>query len=178
MLESTSPNENLREAIVSNSVEGFFNALAQGADINCNLDPGCPALHFAIERGDLTFANLLINRGADVKSQDSNGNTALHYAARLGDLEVAEKLIASGADVDARNRDGATPLWTAARFGRPEVFSRISEVTDLPLKEHKTIYEEGIIDAMRKGNLSTQDCLNFVQNAFKQSMKIAYADSP
>jgi ankyrin repeat protein len=84
--------------------------------------PAPPAqLVRAVERGDRTTAEGLINAGADVREKDADGTTALHWAANQGDVPLTRALIDAGADVRAVNIYGATPVSAAAETGSAEV---------------------------------------------------------
>ena len=63
-----------------------------------------PALHFAVDRGRLEAATLLLEAGASVNAAaDPNGASPLIWAALGNDTEIATLLIEHGADVQARS---------------------------------------------------------------------------
>ena len=70
-------------------------------------------LIFAINRGDLTAVNKLLDGGADIDARDTRsktyGFTPLMLAVRRGDEKLAAALLARGAVVDARDTDGEPP---------------------------------------------------------------------
>ncbi|PLZ03727.1 hypothetical protein CY652_04935 [Burkholderia sp. WAC0059] len=86
------------------------------ADPKINLEAGDSAgetaLMFAALNGDLTLAQLLVDKGAEVNRK---GWTPLHYAATNGHDDVARLLIDHSAYVDAGSPNGTTPLMMAAR---------------------------------------------------------------
>ena len=60
-----------------------------------------------VEKEDVDFARLLVEKGADVNARDLFGSTPLHMACTA---EVVRLLVAAGADVNAKADDGRTPL--------------------------------------------------------------------
>lgn len=65
-------------------------------------------MHHAVNLGNETIINLLLDAGADVLSEDAHGNTPLHFAAQKGITSVVLLLLAHKADVFAQNKAGAT----------------------------------------------------------------------
>ncbi|MEM7553771.1 MAG: ankyrin repeat domain-containing protein [Cyanobacteria bacterium P01_A01_bin.84] len=75
------------------------------------------ALMFAVERGHLEVAKVLIKAGADVNLSDHPGKklgkTPLMYAAISGHESILRFLLESGAVVDSQDKRGQTALWYA-----------------------------------------------------------------
>jgi ankyrin repeat protein len=89
-----------------------------GADVNARDLHGRTALMHAAERGEPTFARLLLDAGADALAADiHNGRSALHWAAGGGSAEVVRLLLDAGADRLAEDFDGRTPHALAIREG-------------------------------------------------------------
>jgi ankyrin repeat protein len=107
--------------------------------------PGYPPLHYALKRGNLKMAEVLLFAGADISKTDPEGRTALalarerpgferlasymaapvHLAARVGDLGALRRLHAAGAPLDSPLApNGPRPLevalearqWPAVEF--------------------------------------------------------------
>lgn len=96
---------------------------------------GSQALIFAVRKGKLENAKILIARGADlneVKEDRSlypnphKGATALHIAVEKGYLEVVDLLLQAGADVFIRDAEGKTPAEIAREHELdPKLISRL-----------------------------------------------------
>ena len=86
---------------------------------------GMTPLHWAVQKGCLDMAELLLASKADVDAKDVLGETALHYAARNGRLDIVGLLLASGAEVNARNKAGDTPYWLATCAGHEKVMTQL-----------------------------------------------------
>jgi ankyrin repeat protein len=87
--------------------------LAKGADIS--------PLHSAVDAGNLSAVEGLIQKGADVNTRTPYGTTPLGVAALKGFKDIAELLIEHGARVDTRDNWDWTPLHIAANKGHLEV---------------------------------------------------------
>ena len=84
--------------------------LENGASVNATDQDGQTALHWAVDREDLSLVQLLLARKADVNAADALKHTALHRAAALGSLRIARALLERGADVNLKNANGWTPV--------------------------------------------------------------------
>lgn len=92
----------LQKALINNSVYDMkkyfhaFDGLANEPTFNTFFDKeqqqkvlnhrdinGKTALHYAIEKGNVTVFNRLLNRGVDVNLPDNMGQTPLHYLAKM-----------------------------------------------------------------------------------------------
>lgn len=76
-----------------------------------------PVFLDAIEKGDASRFNSLLESGVDINARTVQGTTPLMLAAFYKRPEFLAALIASGADVSARNRYGNTALINAALSG-------------------------------------------------------------
>ena len=65
-------------------------------------------MHHAVNSGNETIIQMLLDAEADVLSEDAHGNTPLHFAAQKGITSVVLLLLAHKADVFAQNKAGAT----------------------------------------------------------------------
>ncbi|KAI1461860.1 hypothetical protein F4805DRAFT_475208 [Annulohypoxylon moriforme] len=112
------------EAAVLNDQENILKLLiAHGADTNA-VD-GETNLHFALQRGNVDMANILIQCGANLNARNTLGITPLHLAIRHNFKNVAKLLIDRGADVNAENCEGTTPLLLAVRQGSEDMAGRL-----------------------------------------------------
>ena len=83
-------------------------------DVNAVNASGETPLMLAALRGELEWANRLIERGAKVHR---DGWSPLHYAATGPEPKIVAMLLDLGAPVDARSPNKTTPLMMAARYG-------------------------------------------------------------
>ena len=86
-------------------------------DVNALNQAGESALMMAALKGDLTGAQLLLDRGAKV---NKTGWSPLHYAATGPEPELVRLLLDRGAEIDAGALNGTTPLMMAAQYGSEE----------------------------------------------------------
>ena len=86
-------------------------------DVNALNQAGESALMMAALKGDLTGAQLLLDRGAKV---NKSGWSPLHYAATGPEPELVQLLLDRGAEIDAGALNGTTPLMMAAQYGSEE----------------------------------------------------------
>ena len=75
-----------------------------------DLASGQGALHYVVQRRDLTWVRFLLQKGANPNTTDKAGVTPLQVAAQLGFTEGIEALIKGGANVDVADSTGETPL--------------------------------------------------------------------
>ena len=83
-------------------------------DVNALNASGETPLMMAALRGDLAWAQRLIERGAKIHKE---GWSPLHYAATGPKPKIVALLLDRGAPVDAPSPNGNTPLMMAARYG-------------------------------------------------------------
>eukprot|EP00899_Mesostigma_viride_P010553 jgi/Mesvir1/1949/Mv22967-RA.1 len=80
-------------------------------DVNQDVKGSQPPLQAALSRGDLTIAELLLQRGADPNAvAQGRGETALHVAARSNNVAAVKLLLAHGANVLALCKGGKGSL--------------------------------------------------------------------
>lgn len=82
------------------------------------LDRGVTPLHRAVAAGQLSVAQLLLERGAAVGACSRRGVTALHLAVEHP--QMVRLLLQRGASADAVDQQDRTPLHWAARAGAAE----------------------------------------------------------
>jgi ankyrin repeat protein len=82
-----------------------------GADINERNKKGVTPLALAIERNQLTQANLFVRLGSDIHAEDIDGNTALTKSIQAG-IDMIQAVIVDS-NVQSRDSQGRTPLHIA-----------------------------------------------------------------
>lgn len=104
------------------SIDAVREMIAEGVDINeLHEQVGSPLL-FAVARGRVEHATLLLELGADVTLQHGiTSMTALHIAAGSGHRQLVKPLLEAGASCQARDRQGWTPLMFAAQEGHADI---------------------------------------------------------
>jgi len=82
---------------------------------------GIKALFYAIEKGNLVYAQKVLSMNFDPNLVADNGYTPLMYAAARGDTKMVELLVRNGADLNMTRKDGDTALELALRVGSSDV---------------------------------------------------------
>ena len=82
---------------------------------------GVRALFYAIEKGNVVYAQKVLQMNFDTNLQHDNGYTALAYAAMKGSGPMVEVLLRNGADPTVVTKEGDTPAELALRLGHSEV---------------------------------------------------------
>ncbi|MHC4167917.1 MAG: ankyrin repeat domain-containing protein [Planctomycetota bacterium] len=96
--------------------------VAHGADVTAKGESGMTALHWAVNTGQMDFAEQLITKGAEINAKEDSGRTPLHDAAYDGNINIVKLLLEKGADVNIKqDRTGNTPLHSAAFAGHKDV---------------------------------------------------------
>jgi hypothetical protein len=81
---------------------------------------GVRALFYAIEKGNLVYAQKVLSMNFDPNLHHENGYTALTYAAAKGGTPMIELLLRNGADPSMVTKEGDTAVELALRFGHAE----------------------------------------------------------
>lgn len=91
-----------------------------GANVNTSLlyNKRTP-LMFAIIKGHLQIASILIDKGADIQAKDVNGLNSLHYAVDSNDLKNLTFCIQHFSNLDCQDNNGWTPLIRAGLYRKP-----------------------------------------------------------
>jgi uncharacterized protein len=121
-LGATTSHAQIADAAMRGDTAKVRQLLKQGADVNAAQGDGMTALHWAVQRGDLDEAKMLLYAGARVEATTRNGSyTPLHLASRVGRVSLIKALLQGGANANARTSSGgATPLHYAAGQGSPD----------------------------------------------------------
>src|SRR5713101_4371749 len=81
---------------------------------------GIKVLFYAIEKGNLGYAQKILSQNFDPNLIAENGYTPLMYAAARGDSKMVDLLLRNGAHVNMVSRDGDTATELALRIGSQE----------------------------------------------------------
>jgi len=81
---------------------------------------GVKVLFYAIEKGNLVYAQKILSQNFDPNLVAENGYTALMYAAARGDTKMVDLLLRNGADVNIVSNSGDTAIELALRIGAQE----------------------------------------------------------
>jgi hypothetical protein len=81
---------------------------------------GIKVLLYAIEKGNLVYAQKILSQNFDPNLVSTNGYTPLMYAAARGDSKMVELLLRNGANVNLVSNDGDTAIELALRIGSQE----------------------------------------------------------
>src|SRR5437016_5403513 len=71
---------------------------------------GIKVLFYAIEKGNLIYAQKILSQNLDPNLVAENGYTPLMYAATRGDAKMVDLLLRNGADVNTVSGDGDTAI--------------------------------------------------------------------
>ena len=91
--------------------------------VSVNILFGMTPLQWAVQKGHLDMAELLLDNKADVNAKDILGETALHYAARNGRPDLVAILLSHGAKINTRNKAGQTPFQLATEGNHKDVIN-------------------------------------------------------
>lgn len=77
-------------------------------------------LFYAIEKGNLVYAQKVLSQNFDPNLVAENGYTPLMYAAARGDTKMVDLLLRNGANVNLVSQSGDTAIELALRIGSQE----------------------------------------------------------
>jgi ankyrin repeat protein len=77
-------------------------------------------LFYAIEKGNLVYAQKILSQNFDPNLVAENGYTPLMYAAARGDTKMVDLLLRNGANVNLVSKSGDTAIELALRIGSTE----------------------------------------------------------
>jgi ankyrin repeat protein len=81
---------------------------------------GIKVLLYAIEKGNLIYAQKILSQNFDPNLVAENGYTPLMYAAARGDTKMVDLLLRNGANVNLVSKSGDTAIELALRIGSQE----------------------------------------------------------
>nr|XP_043618178.1 acyl-CoA-binding domain-containing protein 1-like [Erigeron canadensis] len=90
--------------------ENLIKCVESGVPVDTKDSEGRTPLHWAVDRGHVEAAELLLSRNADVNIKDNEGQTPLHYAAVCERESIAELLVKKNAATDIKDDDGNYPF--------------------------------------------------------------------
>ncbi|XP_067026895.1 putative ankyrin repeat protein RF_0381 [Acropora muricata] len=100
------------------------------ADVNEKATSGNTALHAAVNTGNISMVQTLINAGVKVNAcnAECEGATPLHLAVMGGDSEMVSVLLQAGCDKNAKMGTPATitPLNLATELGLKDIICLLS----------------------------------------------------
>lgn len=79
------------------------------------------ALFYAVEKGNMVYAQRLLNMNIDANLKGPNGYTPLMYAAARGHAGLTELFLRNGADANVMNAEGDSAVDLALRMGHAPV---------------------------------------------------------
>lgn len=79
------------------------------------------ALFYAVEKGNMVYAQKLLNMNLDPNARAENGYTPLMYAAARGHIGLTELFLRNGADSLLVNSEGDSAVDLALRMGHAQV---------------------------------------------------------
>lgn len=82
---------------------------------------GVRAMFYAIEKGNLVYAQKVISMDFDPNLHHENGYTPLAYAAMKGNPQMVDLFLRNGANPLLTTKEGDTPVELALRMGHSEV---------------------------------------------------------
>jgi len=137
LLHAAAPAATVVDAAMQDNKDAARTLLKQGADVNSAQGDGMTALHWAVQKGDVELAQMLLYAGANVKATTRvGGYTPLLVASKIGDAPMIDTLIAGGADPNTPTINGTTPLMFAAEAGNAAaVKSLLDKGADVNAKE-------------------------------------------
>jgi len=96
--------------------------IEKGAEVNAQTNDKSTGLHFAAQKGNLTFIQKLLEAKADPKIQDRWKKTPLHYAVNQNlKKDIAQALLKEGCEPHVADDCGLTALIVAIQNGANEI---------------------------------------------------------
>lgn len=115
-------------------MDGIYQALENGADINGRRKDDQTPLNLAVFNQQHEAARILLEKGADVNSVNGDQRTTpLHTATFLADERMVLLLLKYDADTEAKDKDNATPVavvqgeWTQELEGLYKFIGRLTK---------------------------------------------------
>ncbi|KAI3735430.1 hypothetical protein L6452_14927 [Arctium lappa] len=90
-------------------MENLIKCVQAGVSVDTKDSEGRTPLHWAVDRGHIDVAELLLDKNADVNLKDNEGQTALHYAAVCEREAIGELLVKRNAGTCIKDDDGNYP---------------------------------------------------------------------
>ena len=125
------------------------------------------ALYYAIQQGDLSLIETLVEKGALVLYNDAS---ILHLAAGFSHPEIVRSFVSKGQNIEGKDMDGHTPLYYAARYADAPTNQLLLDLSASPFFSYYCEYEDGRVNttalhiACAEGNMK---CIPFYIQYFK-----------
>lgn len=100
---------------------------------------GIRVLFYAIEKGNLVYAQKILSQNIDPNLVAENGYTPLMYAAARGDTKMVDLLLRNGANVNLVSKDGDTAIELALRIGAQECAEILKKARSEQLVRHQAV---------------------------------------
>jgi len=149
-------HEPLLAAIIEGDLEKTRNLIDnEGEDVD---KENIKCLLFAVIKGHLEIAQLLINKGAHVKipydrTLTVDGSGPLMIAIQNGQLEMVKLLVTAGANVNERSRYGFTPLIMASKTQNWEIVEFLVSANANVNEKKNTHQTTALIISSMHGNM-------------------------
>jgi ankyrin repeat protein len=108
---------------------------------------GVKVLFYAIEKGNLVYAQRILSQNFDPNLIAENGYTPLMYAAARGDSKMVDLLLRHGANVNIVSKGGDTAIELALRIGAQECADMLKKARN----------EQLVREQARKGKQSVEE---------------------
>lgn len=105
------------------------------------------ALFYAIEKGNLVYAQKLLNMNLDPNVKGPGGYSCLMYAAAKGHAGLVELFLRNGADSTAVNTEGDSAVDLALRLGHSQIADTLKQARMLQMNSKAGNAEPGMMAA-------------------------------
>lgn len=119
--------EQMVEIIKQGNLTHIKQLIAQGLDINQDIDNDGTPLIIAVQSGNKDVVEYMLSIGADVNRESERDGNPLVVAALTNNLELVKFLYSKGAVIDAVTEYDETALISASRQGHFEVVKYLVE---------------------------------------------------
>jgi len=99
--------------------------LQSGANVDILGKDGKTVLHFAVEKGQDKFVQLLLEYRPNVNTQDKDGKTVLHCAVQRRKEKFVQLLLKCRPNVNTQDKDSKTVLHVAVEIGCSQIFEHV-----------------------------------------------------
>lgn len=160
-LDINSKNENGNTALILAAKLGLDDIadqlLARGADFSIkDYEGGGTALMRAVDNGQTSTVETMLNHNVDVDCLDDLGRGLLHCAAANDNGTIVRLLIDIGLNKNAQDKKGRTPLHDASRHDQPQIAKLLLDlgvnpsITDKSERTPWTVaWQNGAINVMK-----------------------------
>ena len=111
--------------------------------LNQRSDSQKTALYYAVQQGDLSLIEKLLEKGAIVQYNEAS---ILHLAAGFSHPELIRSFVSKGHDIESKDMEGHTPLYYAAQYADAATNQQLLDLSANPLFSYYNPYEDGRMD--------------------------------